>query len=113
MIIKTDMYVRSNAVELGVSYSKGGMSYFTGESHKRGYDVTFRPVQKSEGSSSFMLFDENAFRLHIEDANRLSQKRLGELRQVLEDNAGLIITAVQTGDKNIVGQMLKKIFNIY
>ena len=43
-------------LEISVYYSKGGLSYLTGESSPRGYYISVTPVTKSNGMVRFTMF---------------------------------------------------------
>ena len=64
-------------VEVDVHYDKGGMTYFSGTSVRRGYYVAVQPVERKDGWRKFSAFSGTS--LLIEEAKRFSQKRLEEL----------------------------------
>jgi hypothetical protein len=69
-------------LEVEVSYAEGGMSYFSGESSLRGYYLSVRPVEKSEGFTTFALFA--GLKLLLEEASRFSAKRLEKIEPTQE-----------------------------
>jgi hypothetical protein len=78
---------RRTDLEVYVSYTLGGQNYFTGGYNKRGYKLFFNPVAiNGNFTSSTLLGDsfESGFYVNIEEANRYSAKRLGELAALME-----------------------------
>ena len=65
-------------VEVEVSYSKGGINYFTYNNEPRGYWLGVQPITvRSDLGVSFMAF--SGTKAFLEDAKRFSAKRLAEL----------------------------------
>lgn len=54
--IERDDLKGATHLEISVYYSKGGMSYFTGQTSPRGYYISVRPVTMRDGMVSFELF---------------------------------------------------------
>ena len=73
----------SNTLRVEVYYDMGGMNYFTGKSHPRGYRVSVVPVEVRENSVSFRAFS-GGFNM-LEEADRFSAKRLEQLALEVKD----------------------------
>lgn len=80
-------------LEVSVFYTKGGMSYFTGQLSPRGYYLSVRPVTLGKGTVSFDLFS-GCKRLILE-ANRYSDKQFAkavEMSKAFEDEIIATVT---------------------
>lgn len=64
-----------------VSYSKGGMNYFSGRQSQRGYRIMVQLRTRGEGFESFMIGGGIAKGEFIEEAKMFSAKRLQALSQ--------------------------------
>lgn len=83
-----------NHLEIGVFYTKGGMSYFTGQVSPRGYYLSVRPVTLERGMVSFNLLA--GCKKLVLDGNRYSDKqfiRAVEIAKAYEDE--LIATVMK------------------
>lgn len=79
-------------LEVSVYYTKGGMSYFTGNTSPRGYYLSVRPVTKRDGMTSFDLFSGRK-QLLLETA-RYTDKQFARAVELAKDFEDDIITAV-------------------
>ena len=62
-----------------VSYTKGGINYFSGNRTRRGYRVSVQMQTKGDGFTSFMIGGGICQSQWIEDATKFSGKRLASL----------------------------------
>lgn len=81
-----------NNLEVSVYYTKGGMSYFTGQTSPRGYYLSVRPVTLGNGMVSFDLFS-GCKRLLLE-TNRYSDKQFTRAVEMAKDYENEVIAAV-------------------
>ena len=79
-------------LEVSVHYTKGGMSYFTGQTSTRGYYLSVRPVTKRNGMVSFDLFS-GCKRLILE-TSRYSDKQFARAVDMAKDYEDELVTAV-------------------
>lgn len=80
-------------LEVSVYYTKGGMSYFTGQVSPRGYYLSVRPVSLERGMVSFDLF--SGCKKLILEANRYSDKQFAkavEMAKIFEDELIATVT---------------------
>lgn len=73
-------------LEISVFYTKGGMSYFTGQVSPRGYYLSVRPVTLDKGMVSFDLF--SGCKKLILETSRYSDKQFAkavEMAKAYED----------------------------
>lgn len=61
-------------LKFSVYYSKGGMNYFTGIQEPSAIWCSVQPVERKEGSESFMVFSGKKFLM--ESATRLNRKKV-------------------------------------
>lgn len=84
-------------LEISVEYTKGGHNYFSGNDNPRGYRVSVRPCDKTDGSISFTLMGDRKISggfVMIEEAKRLSRKRLLQLAEIFDKRIWSIFNAV-------------------
>jgi hypothetical protein len=62
-----------------VSYTKGGINYFSGNVSKRGYRISVQMQTKGDGFTSFMIGGGICQSQWVEEAKMLSGKRLAAL----------------------------------
>jgi hypothetical protein len=82
----------ANNLEVSVYYSKGGLSYFSGQVSPRGYYLSVRPVTLGNGTVSFDLFS-GVKRLLLE-TNRFSPKQFARAVEMATDYEAELIAAV-------------------
>lgn len=64
-------------LEVEVYYDEGGMSYFTGSVHKRGYYIAVQPVKLAGGFRSITAF--SGTKALVEETKRFSARKLQEV----------------------------------
>lgn len=79
-------------LEVSVYYTKGGLSYFSGQTSPRGYYLSVRPVTKANGMVSFDLF--SGVKRLILETNRYSDKQFARAIEMAKDYEDELITAV-------------------
>lgn len=57
MLRKLPLKGTKKVLEVELSYSKGGMNYFTGDVRPRGLYLSVTPIERSNGFSSFTAFE--------------------------------------------------------
>ena len=62
-----------NVIVVSVSYSLGGMNYFSGRKEPRGYYLSATPETHTQNCRSFMAF--SGTKILLEETSRFSQKR--------------------------------------
>lgn len=71
---------KQDVIEVSVEYSKGGMSYFTGRNHPRGYRLVARPLRISDSCKSFVMLGTGGPVAHfLKDAARFHRGTLEKL----------------------------------
>lgn len=86
---------RGTHLEISIYYSKGGMSYFSGQVSPRGYYLSVRPVTLANGMISYDLFS-GCKRLILE-TGRYSAKQFAKAVEMAKDYEDeLIANAVMT-----------------
>ena len=91
-----------NELKLEVTYTLGGINYFSGRTNPRGYKIYFKPVSRNGCfESSIMLGSgkESGYYISAEDANRFSAKRLQELALKFDSLVGDLADCFETEDK--------------
>ena len=76
-----------NELKIEVSYTLGGMNYFSGTTNKRGYKLYLKPVSRAGGVMSATLMgstEESGFYILLEEVTRLNKKRQEHWWQVVE-----------------------------
>ena len=109
-----------NMVEISLTHSHGGVSYFDYSQQKAGYYIHFRPmtVSKSERGyecCSFALFDkpEYSYKINIYNKYRKSAKKMEELWKIVENNMDKIFEAWETLTPMNVYKLLNNLFSQY
>jgi hypothetical protein len=64
-------------LEISLSYSLGGMNYFTNNPEPRGYYLHVTPIARINGFVSFTAF--SGFKVLVEAAERFTQNKLDSL----------------------------------
>ena len=64
-----------------VSYTKGGINYFSGNVSRRSYRITVQMQTRGDGFTSFMIGGGICQSQWVEDAKMFSGKRLAKLAQ--------------------------------
>ena len=77
---------------LSVSYSKGGMNYFSGSSEKRGYWLHCGPEKRENGCRSFTAF--SGMKAFLLEVKRQSPKALAQAEQIAAAKERELILAV-------------------
>lgn len=83
-------------LEVSVYYTKGGMSYFTGQVSPRGYYLSVRPVTLGNGMVSFDLF--SGCKKLILEANRYSDKQFAKAVEMAKTFENELIATVTVSD---------------
>ena len=84
-------------LEIMVSYDLGGRSYFTGQSSRRGYYLSVRPVTIRDNTVSFDLFAGR--RKFLLETARFSKKQLNYAVVLAKGFEDELINAVVTENK--------------
>ena len=71
--VENDNLQNATHVEVSVTYSKGGVSYFTGNTSPRGFYLNATPVTRGKGMVSFTMF--SGIRRLLLEVNRYSDKQ--------------------------------------
>jgi hypothetical protein len=74
-------------IKVEIEYSKGGRNYFSGNYNKRGYRVSFKPVEVNAHIESYTLLGDTKSSggyIMITESNRYSAKVLESLAQVYD-----------------------------
>lgn len=89
-------------LKIGISYSMGGMNYFTGDVEPRGYNLSVTPVKKENKNGytceSFLLF--SGVKKHIFEANKYNKTRHANM----EADGNLLIKLIYYVKKQITKQ---------
>ena len=72
-------------IKVSTGYTLGGWNHFTGKSDGRGYYLYVQPVQRSERSESFTMFD--GFKVFLFPVDRKSKKMEAAAEQACEERA--------------------------
>ena len=64
-------------IEVGLTYSLGGMNYFTGTVDPRGYFLYARPAEVGNGVRTIAMF--HGIKDRVAEANRFSRKKMDAL----------------------------------
>ena len=101
---------KKKCLKIDVSYSKGGMNYFSGKPERRGIYVHFTEVERSTESGyateSHMLFSGSSFKILAVELKRLSQKRLEEVFQAVYQIKEDLFEQQKALNKEILFQMI-------
>ena len=93
-----------NELKIEVTYTLGGINYFSGRTNPRGYKIYLKPISRNGGfESSIMLGGdekESGYYISVEEANRFSAKRLLELAEKFDSLVGDLADCYETEDKN-------------
>jgi len=103
-------------IEIAVSFTSGGMNYFSGTSHSKGYRLHATPCQVTESVNGFrsrqsVLLSgkrDSGLAYRIEDTTRYSEKRLKELASQI-DSKKIAEFYEEENDKAIVDYLLAPI----
>ena len=95
--IERDDLKGATHLEISVYYTKGGLSYFTGGTTRRGYYLSVRPVTKGNGMVSYDLFS-GCKRLLLE-TSRYTDKQFARAAAMAGDYEDELITAVVAESK--------------
>lgn len=79
-------------LEVSVFYTKGGMSYFTGQVSPRGYYLSVRPVTLDKGMVSFDLF--SGCKKLVMETSRYSDKQFAKAVEMSKTYEDELITSV-------------------
>lgn len=60
-----------NALELSVNYQKGGYNWATGDKEDGGIYVYLQPMSVTQNSTSYMLFDDSAYKIQVQEYKNL------------------------------------------
>lgn len=85
-------------INVEVSYNKGGVSYFTGRTVRRGYYLSVQPVKRERGMVSFELY--SAHTLLLMEASRYSVKQFEKAVQMGREQAPALIQKVLQEQKS-------------
>lgn len=83
-------------LEVSVYYTKGGISYFTGQASPRGYYLSVRPVTLGNGMVSFDLF--SGCKKLILETKRYSDKQLAKALEMAKAFEDELIAAVAVNE---------------
>lgn len=106
-------------LQVGLTHSHGGVSYFDNTIQKAGYYLHFRPItiegKDGYGIVSFCLFDkpELSYKINIYNKYRKSKKTEEELWKIAEDNMQEIFEAWETLTPTNVYKVIARIYNKY
>ena len=89
--------------KMEIDYEKWGMSYFSGNVNKRWIYLYFRTVERTQRdgytTESFTVFwDDNSFKILLEETARLNQKKLDLYWQKAIENKDELFDACLTKD---------------
>ena len=87
-----------NALQIDVRYEKGGLNYFNGETTRQGMFIGFRPVQATETSTSFLMFDDTAFKVKICEAKRNNSKKIQAMFAIVEQHRDRLVELYKRHD---------------
>ena len=79
-------------LEVSVYYSKGGISYFTGQTSPRGYYLSVTPVKKGSNMVSYEMF--SGFKQLLLETKRYSDKQFGQAIEMSKGVEQELIAAV-------------------
>lgn len=82
----------ATGLEVSVAYSKGGMSYFSGQVSPRGFYLSVTPVTKGNGMVSFTMF--SGIKRLLLEVNRYSDKQFDRAVEMSKAVEGELIAAV-------------------
>ena len=101
---------KKRCLKIDVSYSKGGMNYFSGKAERRGIYIHFTEVERSEergyASESYGLFSGSSFKILALELKRLSQKKLEEVFQAVYQIKEDLFEQQKALNKEILLQMI-------
>lgn len=90
--IEHDNLKNATHLEISVYYSKGGMSYFSGQTSPRGYYISVKPVTKRNGMVSFEMF--SGYKKLLLETGRYSDKQFDRAVEMSRDAEAELISAV-------------------
>jgi len=98
-------------VEVSLEYTNGGMNYFTGNGHKRGYRVAVHPSTISgEGMYRTRQFTlGSGYFHHLLDTKRLSRVTLKKLFDATKKHFEALANAFAAGDEQKQLELVKLI----
>jgi hypothetical protein len=82
----------ANNLEINVYYTKGGMSYFSGQKSPRGYYLSVRPVTLGNGTVSYHLF--SGIKRLLLQTNRYSEKQFAQAVEMAKGYENELIASV-------------------
>lgn len=101
-----------NAVELSVSYSKGGMNFWNAKKEPRGYWLHATLGEADGYSFCYEPMNDTNFRIFLKDASRLNRAHLQALAEkflikevaaaVYKGDKQAVYGYFKTGDKNVL-----------
>jgi len=100
--------------KIEVSYSLGGMNYFSGRINRRGVYIHFTKVERGETdgrftSESFMLFGEGNFKILAKELKRKSAKEAKRVADFVAHYEGLLHDLYMADDRAaLLGFIQKK-----
>ncbi len=80
-----------NALELSVNYQKGGYNWATGDKEDGGIYVYLQPMSVTENSTSYMLFDDSAYKIQVQELSRKNQKKINKVFLKVQEYKNLIL----------------------
>lgn len=108
-----------NSLNIGLSHSRGGVSYFDNSQQKAGYYLHFRAqkINKCDNYSttSFALFDkpELCFKVNIYPKYRKNKKVMLELWNIAYNNRQKLLEAFETLTPINVFSLLQNLYSNY
>ena len=84
---------KTNSIQLSVSYSLGGVNYFTGGTSPRGYYLTATPVERSKSGGMFMIgcILGSGIKDCLFEVSRQSDKQMGIACSLAEERAKTLL----------------------
>jgi len=95
--IEHDNLKNATHLEISVYYSKGGMSYFSGQASPRGYYLSVKPVTKRDGMISYEMFA--GYKKFLFETGRYSDKQFNKAVEMSRTVEAELIAAVTTEHK--------------
>lgn len=104
---------KKKCLKIDVSYSKGGINYFNGQTNRRGIYVHFTEVERSFDrgyvTESHSLFSKSSFKILVLELKRLSQKKLEAVYESIGNIKNDLFEQQKVLNKEIIFQMINNI----
>lgn len=96
-----------NALELSVSHQKTCYNWATGDKEIGGIYVNFRPMQVSENCQSFVMFDNSAFKIRVQELERKSQKKINTVLEKVNQHKNLLLDLFKENRRQDIFNLVK------